>query len=103
MSQKRALISVFDKSGIVEFATALQQEFGYQILSTGGTERALREAGLEVQAVEDYTGFPEMLSGRVKTLHPMIHGGLLARREDKEHMEQVVEHQMRQPLRKLPF
>lgn len=89
---KRALISVYDKTGIVEFATVLQQEFGYEILSTGGTEKKLREAGLEVTAVEDYTGFPEMLSGRVKTLHPMIHGGLLARREDKQHMEQVAEH-----------
>ncbi len=90
--QKRALISVYDKTGIVEFATVLQQEFGYEILSTGGTEKKLREAGLEVTAVEDYTGFPEMLSGRVKTLHPIIHGGLLARREDKQHMEQVVQH-----------
>lgn len=91
---KRALISVYDKTGIVEFATVLQQEFGYEILSTGGTESKLREAGLEVKAVEDHTGFPEMLSGRVKTLHPLIHGGLLARREDKQHMEQVVEHQI---------
>lgn len=92
MSSRRALISVYDKTGIVEFATVLQQEYGYQILSTGGTERALREAGLEVMAVEEYTGFPEMLDGRVKTLHPIVHGGLLARREDNKHMEQLVEH-----------
>jgi phosphoribosylaminoimidazolecarboxamide formyltransferase/IMP cyclohydrolase len=90
----RALISVYDKTGIVEFAKSLQNEFGYEILSTGGTERALREAGLEVKAVEDYTGFPEMLDGRVKTLHPMIHGGLLALRENEKHMEQLVEQQI---------
>lgn len=94
MAAKRALISVYDKTGIVEFATALQRDFGYEILSTGGTERKLREAGLEVKAVEDYTGFPEMLDGRVKTLHPMIHGGLLALRENQQHMEQLVEHQV---------
>lgn len=90
----RALISVYDKTGIVEFATALQKDFGYEILSTGGTEKRLREAGLEVKAVEDYTGFPEMLDGRVKTLHPMIHGGLLALRENEEHMQKLVEHQI---------
>lgn len=91
---RRALISVYDKTGIIEFATVLQNEFGYEILSTGGTERALREAGVKVRAVEDYTGFPEMLDGRVKTLHPMIHGGLLALRENEKHMEQLVEHQI---------
>ena len=79
---RRALISVYDKTGIIEFATVLQNEFGYEILSTGGTERALREAGVKVRAVEDYTGFPEMLDGRVRTLHPMIHGGRLALREN---------------------
>jgi len=94
MSSNRALISVYDKTGIVEFATALQQEFDYEILSTGGTEKTLREAGLEIKAVEDYTGFPEMLSGRVKTLHPMIHGGLLALRQNKEHMEQIAQHEI---------
>jgi len=94
MAAKRALISVYDKTGIIEFATALQRDFGYEILSTGGTERKLREAGLEVKAVEDYTGFPEMLDGRVKTLHPMIHGGLLALRENQQHMEQLVENQV---------
>lgn len=92
MPKKRALISVYDKTGVVEFATVLQKEFDYEILSTGGTEKMLREAGLEVTAVEDYTGFPEMLSGRVKTLHPKIHGGLLALRENKEHMEQIIKH-----------
>ncbi|MDZ4216827.1 MAG: bifunctional phosphoribosylaminoimidazolecarboxamide formyltransferase/IMP cyclohydrolase, partial [Candidatus Gracilibacteria bacterium] len=79
---------------IVEFATALQNEFDYEILSTGGTEKMLREAGLTVKAVEDYTGFPEMLDGRVKTLHPMIHGGLLGLRENEKHMEQLVQYQI---------
>lgn len=92
MASKRALISVFDKTGIVEFATALQQEFDYEILSTGGTLRKLKEAGLQVKAVEDYTGFPEMLDGRVKTLHPIIHGGLLGLRENEEHKEQLEAH-----------
>ena len=94
MPMPRALISVYDKTGIVEFAKALQEEFGYEILSTGGTLKALREAGVEANAVEDYTGFPEMLDGRVKTLHPMIHGGLLALHENERHMEQLVEHQI---------
>ncbi|MGE3278742.1 MAG: bifunctional phosphoribosylaminoimidazolecarboxamide formyltransferase/IMP cyclohydrolase [Candidatus Altimarinota bacterium] len=94
MPIRRALISVYDKTGIVEFARTLQEEFEYEILSTGGTEKALKEAGLQVKAVEDYTGFPEMLDGRVKTLHPMIHGGLLALRENERHMEQLVEHQI---------
>ncbi len=76
---RRALISVSDKSGIVEFATALAQ-LGVELLSTGGTYRLLRDAGLAVTEVADYTGFPEMMDGRVKTLHPKIHGGILARR-----------------------
>jgi phosphoribosylaminoimidazolecarboxamide formyltransferase/IMP cyclohydrolase len=76
---KRALISVSDKTGIVEFASALR-ELGVDLLSTGGTYRLLHEAGLEVTEVADYTGFPEMMDGRVKTLHPKVHGGILARR-----------------------
>jgi phosphoribosylaminoimidazolecarboxamide formyltransferase / IMP cyclohydrolase len=75
----RALISVSDKSGIVEFATALREQ-GVQLLSTGGTYRLLQENGLEVTEVSEYTGFPEMMDGRVKTLHPKVHGGILARR-----------------------
>ncbi len=75
----RALISVSDKSGIVEFATALREQ-GVALLSTGGTYRLLQENGLEVTEVADYTGFPEMMDGRVKTLHPKVHGGILARR-----------------------
>ncbi len=85
----RALISVSDKTGIVEFAKKLasaQIPGGVQILSTGGTARALREAGLEVTDVSDVTGFPEILDGRVKTLHPKVHGGLLAVRDNPEHM-----------------
>lgn len=83
----RALISVSDKSGILEFATALQ-EMGVALLSTGGTYRLLSEGGLEVTEVADYTGFPEMMDGRVKTLHPKVHGGILARRgQDDEIMK----------------
>ncbi len=89
MSTKRVLISVSDKTGIVDFAKVLQQEFDYEILSTGGTEKALREAGLSVTPVEKYTGFPEMLDGRVKTLHPFIHGGLLALRDNNKHLQQL--------------
>ena len=75
---KQALISVSDKEGVVEFARGLAG-FGVALLSTGGTARLLRDAGLEVTDVADYTGFPEMLDGRVKTLHPAVHGGILAR------------------------
>lgn len=87
---KRALISVSDKEGIEEFARHLK-ELGYHIISTGGTARALAEAGVEVERVEDLTGFPEILSGRVKTLHPRIHAGILARDlpEDQAQLEQM--------------
>ena len=77
---QRALISVSDKSGIVEFGQRLSAA-GVEILSTGGTAKALREAGVTVVDVPDYTGFPEMMDGRVKTLHPRVHGGLLGRRD----------------------
>ncbi|HEX8236946.1 MAG TPA: bifunctional phosphoribosylaminoimidazolecarboxamide formyltransferase/IMP cyclohydrolase [Abditibacteriaceae bacterium] len=82
---KRALISVSDKTGVADFARGLG-ELGFQILSTGGTAKALREAGLEVTDVSQVTGFPEMMDGRVKTLHPAVHGALLARRDTPEHM-----------------
>src|SRR5688500_11612663 len=82
----RALISVSDKTGIVEFARALHQR-GVELWSTGGTARLLSDAGLEVHEVSDVTGFPEMLDGRVKTLHPHIHGGLLALRDNEAHGE----------------
>jgi len=81
---KQALISVSDKSGIVEFARGLQR-LGVTLLSTGGTARLLRDSGLNVTEVADYTGFPEMLDGRVKTLHPKVHAGILARRDLPEH------------------
>ena len=76
---RRALMSVSDKSGIVEFAQALSSQ-GVEILSTGGTYRTIKEAGIAVVEVADHTGFPEMMDGRVKTLHPKIHGGILGRR-----------------------
>ena len=83
---RRALLSVSDKSGLVDFATALV-EMGVELLSTGGTFRLLTEQGLTVTEVADYTGFPEMMDGRVKTLHPKIHGGILGRRgQDDEVM-----------------
>lgn len=85
---KRALISVSDKTGIVDFAKRLQK-LGFEILSTGGTAKSLRDAKIKVTDVSDYTGFPEIMDGRVKTLHPKIHGGLLARRSDKKHMSEA--------------
>jgi len=90
---RRALLSVSDKTGLVEFARALVG-FGVEILSTGGTAKALRDAGLEVRDVSDVTGFPEMLDGRVKTLHPRIHGGILAVRDNPEHARALEEHQI---------
>ncbi len=87
----RALISVYDKTGLVHFARALVEEFGIELLSTGGTARALTEAGLPVTLVESVTGFPEMMDGRVKTLHPAIHGGILADRANDEHMRQLAD------------
>ena len=88
---RRALLSVFYKDGIVELGQALAAQ-GSELLSTGGTMRALQEAGLEVTEVAEYTGFPEMMDGRVTTLHPMIHGGLLARRDDENHLASMKEH-----------
>ncbi|GIN23033.1 MAG TPA: bifunctional phosphoribosylaminoimidazolecarboxamide formyltransferase/IMP cyclohydrolase PurH [Bacillus bacterium] len=85
---KRALISVSDKSGIVDFATELIN-LGFEILSTGGTKKMLEENNLPVTAVDEVTGFPEILEGRVKTLHPYIHGGLLAKKSDPSHMKQL--------------
>src|SRR5256714_12756504 len=90
---RRALLSVSDKSGLVEFARALRG-FGVELLSTGGTAKSLRDAGLEVRDVADVTGFPEMLDGRVKTLHPRIHGGILAVRERPEHARALEEHRI---------
>jgi phosphoribosylaminoimidazolecarboxamide formyltransferase / IMP cyclohydrolase len=88
---KKALISVSDKNGIIEFAKFLETK-GVEILSTGGTLKALRDNGVLATAVEDYTGFPEMLGGRVKTLHPKIHGGLLGNLDIPEHRDQMEKH-----------
>ena len=85
MTERYALLSVSDKTGIVEFARGLER-LGLRLLSTGGTAQALREAGLKVTDVAEHTGFPEMLDGRVKTLHPRVHGGILARRDDEAHL-----------------
>ena len=79
---KRALVSVTDKTGVVDFCRALSEEFGVEIVSTGGTAKALADAGVAVRPIDDLTGFPEMMDGRVKTLHPNVHGGLLAVRDD---------------------
>ncbi|NLC69086.1 MAG: bifunctional phosphoribosylaminoimidazolecarboxamide formyltransferase/IMP cyclohydrolase [Clostridiaceae bacterium] len=87
---KRALISVSNKTGIVDFARELEQ-LGVEILSTGGTERELKNAGIKVKNVSEVTGFPECLDGRVKTLHPKIHGGILAVRDNREHIRQMEE------------
>jgi phosphoribosylaminoimidazolecarboxamide formyltransferase/IMP cyclohydrolase len=89
---KRALVSVTDKTGVVEFCRALATEFGVEIVSTGGTAKVLAEAGVPVRPIDDLTGFPEMMDGRVKTLHPRVHGGLLARRDVPEHMASADEH-----------
>ena len=88
-----ALLSVSDKSGVVDFARGLTS-LGWNLVSTGGTARALRDAGLTVRDVSDLTKFPEMLDGRVKTLHPMIHGGLLARRDLSDHQATVHPHEI---------
>ena len=81
---RRALISVSDKTGLVEFARTLAAR-GVEILSTGGTAKALQDAGVAVRDVAEHTGFPEMMDGRLKTLHPKVHGGLLAVRDDPAH------------------
>ncbi|MDG3041044.1 bifunctional phosphoribosylaminoimidazolecarboxamide formyltransferase/IMP cyclohydrolase [Roseicyclus marinus] len=88
---RRALISVSDKTGLIEFATALAGH-GVELLSTGGTAKALRDAGLPVRDVAEVTGFPEMMDGRVKTLHPMVHGGLLALRDNADHLAAMETH-----------
>lgn len=88
MKIKRALISVSDKTGIVEFAKELIN-FGVEIISTGGTAKTLSQAGINVIGISDITKFPEMMDGRVKTLHPAIHGALLAVRDNPEHMKQI--------------
>jgi len=95
MSQRiqRALVSVSDKTGVEELVRALTQ-MGVEVLSTGGTFAALRKAGLPVREVSDYTGFPELMDGRVKTLHPKVHGGILALRDDERHQSAMAAHQI---------
>ncbi len=88
---KRALISVTDKSGVTELASELHN-MGVEIISTGGTAKAIRKAGVDVRDVSEITGFPEMMDGRVKTLHPKIHGGILAIRDNETHVEQMNAH-----------
>ena len=103
MAIQRALLSVSDKTGLVEFAKGLY-DFGVELLSTGGTAAALREAGLPVIDVSTFTGAPELFEGRVKTLHPKVHGGLLHKRDDETHLEQAQEYDIppidisRQPI-----
>ncbi len=87
----RALLSVTDKSGLVDFAKALAA-LGVDLISTGGTHKALTAAGLPVKEISELTGFPEMLDGRVKTLHPRVHGGLLYKRDDPRHVEAITAH-----------
>ncbi|NDD57538.1 MAG: bifunctional phosphoribosylaminoimidazolecarboxamide formyltransferase/inosine monophosphate cyclohydrolase, partial [Verrucomicrobia bacterium] len=88
---QRALLSVSDKTGLVELAKFLAGK-GVELISTGGTAKSLREAGVQVTELSDYTGFPEMMDGRVKTLHPKVHGGLLQRRDLEGHREQARKH-----------
>ena len=91
MKVRRALVSVHDKTGVLDFARGLAA-LGVEIVSTGGTARLLRDAGVVVRDVSEVTGFPEMLDGRVKTLHPKIHGGILARRDVPAHLEALERH-----------
>ncbi|WP_028263643.1 bifunctional phosphoribosylaminoimidazolecarboxamide formyltransferase/IMP cyclohydrolase [Atopobium fossor] len=89
---KRALVSVTDKTGVIDFVKTLESEFGVEVISTGGTARVLADAGVRVIPIEEYTGFPEMMDGRVKTLHPKVHGGLLCRRDDEGHLADAAAH-----------
>ena len=90
---RRALLSVSDKTGLVDLGKALAAK-GVELVSTGGTAKALREAGLAVKDISELTGFPEMMDGRVKTLHPKVHGGLLAVRDNAEHVASMNEHEI---------
>src|SRR3712207_8009711 len=87
---RRALLSVSDKRGIVDFARGLA-ELGVELISTGGTAVALRSSGLAVRSIDEFTGFPEIMNGRVKTLHPKLYAGLLALRDDPEHLRAAAE------------
>ena len=87
----RAIISVSDKSGVVDFAGGLKQ-LDIEVFSTGGTKKSLEAAGVKVRSISELTGFPEILDGRVKTLHPAVHGGILARRDLPQHLSQLAQH-----------
>src|SRR5919199_5913924 len=91
---RRALFSVSDKTGLVDFARELHTKYGVELIATGGTKKALADAGLAVKDVSELTGFPEILDGRVKTLHPAIYAGLLAKRDKPEHMRTLAEHKL---------
>src|SRR6266481_1700730 len=91
---RRALLSVSDKTGLVEFARELVTKYGVELIATGGTRKTLADAGLPVRDISELTGFPEILDGRVKTLHPAIYAGLLAKRDKAEHMATLAEHQL---------
>ena len=90
----RAILAVFDKTGVVDFARGLEA-LGFELFSTGGTEGLLREVGVTVRGVQELTGYPEMLGGRVKTLHPAVHGGILALRDDPGHLEELARHEIK--------
>src|SRR5688500_4094504 len=91
---RRALLSVSDKTGLVDFARELHTKYGVELVATGGTKKALADAGLPVRDVGELTGFPEILDGRVKTLHPAIYAGLLAKRDKPDHMRTLAEHNL---------
>src|SRR6185312_12059737 len=91
---RRALMSVSDKTGLVDFARELVTKYGVELIATGGTRKALADAGLPVKDIGQLTGFPEILDGRVKTLHPAIYAGLLAKRDKPEHMATLAEHRL---------
>src|SRR6516165_5763383 len=91
---RRALLSVSDKTGLVDFARELVEKYGVELIATGGTKKALADAGLPVRDVSELTGFPEILDGRVKTLHPAIYAGLLAKRSKPEHMATLAEYSL---------
>src|SRR5918999_1757407 len=91
---RRALLSVSDKTGLVDFARELVTKYGVELIATGGTKKALADAGLAVRDISELTGFPEILDGRVKTLHPAIYAGLLARRDKPEHLATLAEHRL---------
>ncbi|HPR56626.1 MAG TPA: bifunctional phosphoribosylaminoimidazolecarboxamide formyltransferase/IMP cyclohydrolase, partial [Deltaproteobacteria bacterium] len=90
----RALVSVTDKKGVTDFVRELAA-FGVEIISTGGTAKALKDAGIKVIDISEFTGFPEMMDGRLKTLHPLVHGGMLAIRDNKDHVEAMKKHGIR--------